>query len=189
MNLTSNKNIVIFCLAMISIFAIVFCHSNLQLPAQQTQTSSQPPLSFIKKASIYQFNKTGTLKSVLIVNRLTLTDKNHYIAIKPKLTLYNERNGAWTIQSNHSITNNLTNTTELVGDVSINETPPSGSPTKLKTQSLTLYQTPRIAKTIKQVSVTEGNSMITAQGLYANLNTGILKLLNNSRGNYEIPPH
>ena len=103
----------------------------------------------------------------------------------PHVILYDDSPEPWVIDSLSGKTTHGFDHIAFKGNVVIHHTEDTKQPeTFIKTQSLSLSSKDRIATTPDPITLTQPSITIGGVGLFANLNTGMIHLLSDARGEY-----
>lgn len=152
-----------------------------------SKTDLQPDTT-IKQLSLSVFDQEGQLKYSLESTQLSHFDNQEKTAVQePRIHLYQADKSPWfisaqqgTIQDSDVIT--LQDNVLIEGKQEKNL-----SDIQLRTDTLTLLTTEKLAKTASRVLITSKNSYMEATGLQADLHNNTLTLATMVQGTYQRP--
>ncbi|MCB1826909.1 MAG: LPS export ABC transporter periplasmic protein LptC, partial [Coxiellaceae bacterium] len=156
--------------------------------AREHQTEKTKPTggvnAFMVQAKYVDYDKDGALHSQLEANQM-----KHYVKqdtslfTKPKILIYTEDRTPWYITSDYGKSQNGTKKVLLYSNVTLYQPPKPNHPeTTITTSELTVYPKRSFAETDKKVKIKRPGTVIHGKGIEANLKTGIVRLLTQSRG-------
>lgn len=103
----------------------------------------------------------------------------------PQITLYRKSPTPWYISADYATTANGAEYVNLWDNVVIHHAADDNNPaTLIKTQTLALQPNKQIAETNNVITLIQPNLVVKATGMYADMNTGNIKLLSQARGEY-----
>lgn len=106
---------------------------------------------------------------------------------QPELTLYRPQpEPPWQVQATTALVNADGDEVELIDDVVIEQTLPSGRQRRLLTDALTLYPPRDYAETAADVRIEYAQGVTTARGMHVFLNDSRIELLSTVRGRHEV---
>jgi lipopolysaccharide export system protein LptC len=167
--------------AAISIFLMLLSdHSNKKASAPIGMNS------FMMQPEYQQFNNKGQLHSRLEADQMKhLRPHNISLFTKPRILIYTDDRIPWHITSHYGKSLNGNKTIYLYDHVILHQPPQPHHPeTTITTSFLTIYPKRALATTDRKVTITRPGSIIHGKGIEANLKTGSIKLLAQSRGIY-----
>jgi lipopolysaccharide export system protein LptC len=105
--------------------------------------------------------------------------------VSPYLTLYRGTPEPWYIKSRYAKASDGIETVDFWENVQIDHSADEHSPTTtIKTKTLTLYPNKHTAETADLITMIQPNLVVNATGMFADMNTGDIKLLSQARGEY-----
>lgn len=109
--------------------------------------------------------------------------------IEPELTLYHKSPQPWFIESRFAKAKEGIEKVIFRENVTIHHPADSSNPaTVIKTASLTVYPNAQTAETGDKVTMLQPNSTVKAIGMFADMNSGNIKLLSQAEGEYVPEP-
>ncbi len=149
-------------------------------------TASSRPDAFMEGVVATTINQQGHLSLTLETPKMFHYAHNDTMDIEtPHVTLYSNSPEPWVIDS---LTGQTTQGSDYIvfrGNVVIHHAEDSSHPeTFIRTQVLNLSSQDQIATTPEPITLTQPSLTIAGIGLSANLNTGMIHLLSNARGEY-----
>lgn len=103
----------------------------------------------------------------------------------PHLTIYRKSPQPWYVTSLHAKTMHGFDKIDFWDDVVIHHSADENSPaTLIKTTSLIVHPNEQTAETDKPITLIQPNLTVDGTGMFANMNTGYVKLLKQARGEY-----
>ena len=105
--------------------------------------------------------------------------------LTPHLTLYRDSPEPWYITSQYAKAWQGIENVNFWQDVNIQHAADEKSPqTTIKTSTLTVHPNQRTAQTDAPITLLQPNMTVNAVGMFADMNSGDIKLLSNTRGEY-----
>lgn len=105
--------------------------------------------------------------------------------LTPHLTLYRGTPEPWYITSQYAKATQGIETVNFWEQVKIEHSADDHSPnTTIKTDTLTVYPNKHTAETADLITMIQPNLVVNATGMFADMNTGDIKLLSQARGEY-----
>lgn len=146
--------------------------------------------AFMIKPTYQDFDQQGQLHSKMQANQM-----KHYVRhdmslfTNPDILIYTDDRIPWYITSDHGKSQNGTTKVLLYGNVVLHQPQrPDHPETTINTTELTVYPKRSFAETDKPVQIKRPGTVIHGKGIKANLKTGVIRLLTQSRGVYEPTP-
>lgn len=113
------------------------------------------------------------------------TDDDTTQLISPELTLYRKSPKPWYVTANHAKATQGIENLEFWENVVIHHAAEENNPaTLIKTATLTVHPNQQIAKTNDLITLVQPSLTVKSIGMYADMNTGDIKLLSQARGEY-----
>ena len=143
--------------------------------------------AFMTNATYTQFNKLGQLHTRMQTpNMEHYTENDTSFFIKPRILIYTSNRIPWHIKSDYAKSKHGMKKVYLWGNVVLHQPQLENYPeTTILTSTLTVYPKRSFAETDQEVTIHRPSSVIKGKGVTANFKTGIIKLLEQSRGVYE----
>lgn len=105
--------------------------------------------------------------------------------IDPELTLYRKSPKPWYIKAKNAKATEGIDNVNFWDDVTLHHAADENNPvTLIKTPSLTVQPGKQIALTKDLITLIQPNLVVKATGMYADMNTGDIKLISQARGEY-----
>lgn len=154
-------------------------------PEAPQQTTDLPD-GIMEDVSATILNKQGKISMKIVTPKMThfaAGDITHLES--PELTIYRKSPKPWFITSKHAKAQDGIENVFFWESVNIHHPADLNSPaTLIKTASLHVRPNEQIAKTDNPITLIQPNIIIKAIGMQANMNSGDIKLLSQSRGQY-----
>ena len=143
--------------------------------------------SFMYNVHATNYGDAGTVKDTFESNHVThFTDYDTTHAQTPNIVAYGENGAPWYVTADQGTMSHGDNNIHLQGHVNIHQPPgPKSHNATLTTSALNYYPNRQYAETNKPVTIVQPGTHIEAVGMTANLKTGDINLLHQSRGEYE----
>ena len=176
------------------ILAIGFAAWTTLLSYRPDVTSGTPvvnlPDGFMENVVALIMDKQGKPSMKIITPKMIHYAKNDTTHLTtPQLTLYRKSPQPWYITSNYAKATQGIENVNFWENVLIHHSADQENPaTLIKTSTLTVHPNQQIADTSDTITMVQPNITVTAIGMHADLNTGDIKLLSNSRGEYVPNP-
>lgn len=143
--------------------------------------------SFMHQVTSTNYGSTGEIKDTFAssyVTHFTQNDTTH--AQSPHIIAYNKKGPPWYVTADQGTMTNGETQIHLQNHVSIHQPPGEKSHNvTFRTSALNYYPDRQYAETDQAVTVVQPGTHIEAVGMTANLNTGDIHLLHQSRGEYD----
>jgi lipopolysaccharide export system protein LptC len=105
--------------------------------------------------------------------------------VEPELTLYRKSPKPWYIRAKHGQATAGIDKVNFWDNVTIHHAADENNPvTFIKTPTLTVHPDKQIALTKDLITLIQPNLIVKATGMYADMNTGDIKLISQARGEY-----
>jgi lipopolysaccharide export system protein LptC len=164
------------------IMSLTFHTSNLPKPDE-----SRLPDGYMENVTAVILDKTGKISMQIVTPKMVhyaKDDTTDFTA--PQLTLYHQSPTPWFITSKVAKAQHGIDQVHFHEDVVVHRPADFNNPvTVIKTVSLTVHPNDKTAETAEPIVMTQPNTVINAVGMFADLNTGSIKLLSQAKGEYE----
>jgi lipopolysaccharide export system protein LptC len=111
------------------------------------------------------------------------SDTTHFTT--PQLVLYRQSPQPWYVTSKFAKATQGTDNVNFWENVTIHHAADTNNPaTLIKTTTLTVHPNDKTAETKDFITLTQPNVIVKATGMFADMNTGDIKLLSQARGEY-----
>lgn len=144
------------------------------------------PDAFMENVVATMINKEGAQSLIIQSPRITHYPKDDATIIEsPRLTIFRDSLEPWYIDAMHAKATEGAAKIVFWDDVTIHHPHDKNIPiTTFKTSTLTVFPKEKIASTKDDITLTQPETTIHATGMTANLNSGEIKLLSQTRGEY-----
>lgn len=106
--------------------------------------------------------------------------------VEPQLTLFHQSPTPWFITSKTAVAQHGIDQVLFHQDVTVHRPADFNNPaTVIKTISLLVHPNDKTAETSDPITMTQPNTIINAVGMFADMNTGNIKLLSQAKGEYD----
>jgi len=144
------------------------------------------PDAFMEDINAIVMNKEGKIHMKIVAPKMIHYAENDLTQLStPQLTLYRNSPKPWYINSKYA---QATMGIELVhfwDNVTIHHAADQNNPaTLIKTSKLLVHPNKQTAETNEFITLTQPSLVVQATGMFADLNTGNIKLLSKARGEY-----
>jgi lipopolysaccharide export system protein LptC len=155
---------------------------------QQHVVSHEPKLpdAFMENVSALILDKQGKPRLKIVAPQMV-----HYFLedtteiAEPELTLYRKSPKPWYITAKHAKASQGIDNIDFWENVAIHHAADENNPsTMIKTASLLVHPNQNTAETNKLITLIQPNLVVNALGMQADMNTGDIKLLSQTRGEY-----
>lgn len=147
---------------------------------------AQLPDAWMEGITAVIMNKQGKPSLKIVTPKMV-----HYIEndttnlASPELTLYRKSPKPWFITSKYAKATQGIENIAFWDTVTIHHAADENNPaTLIKTSTLTVHPNTQIAETNDLITLLQPNLVVNATGMYADMNTGNIKLLSAARGEY-----
>lgn len=147
---------------------------------------SQLPDAFMENVSAVIMDKQGK-PSIKIVSpkMIHFTANDTTQLIKPELTLYRKSPKPWYITAKYAKATQGIDNVNFWDNVTIHHAADENNPaTLIKTPTLTVHPNKQVAETNDIITLVQPNLIVKATGMYADMNSGDIKLISQARGEY-----
>lgn len=174
-------------LVLLYLFSANNIHPKIKM--QKTMTTQEAD-SFFYQMHTTIFNIDGSQKLTIEAQSLTHFNENDTSQlIQPKVTIFKDSPNPWIITSKTGTTTQGTRHIEFQNSVHIHHQSDSIHPeTQVDTSTLTVEPEKSIAYTDAPITLIQPFTQISGTGMHADLNSGEIRLLSNSRGKYVANP-
>lgn len=144
------------------------------------------PDAYMEEVLATIMDKTGVPSLKIKSPRMTHYAKNDTTEISfPELALYRNSPEPWNIRANHATAHDGINQIIFKHNVIITHAGDSNNPpTVIKTSVLTAYPHKQLAETDQIITLKQPNVLVKGKGMQANMTTGKINLLSQSRVTY-----
>lgn len=146
----------------------------------------EQPDAFMENVSALILDKEGKIYMKIVTPKMIhfkKGDKTDFI--DPQLTLYHHSPQPWFIQSKFADARQGIDNVLFHDDVTIHHPADTNNPaTVIKTKTLTVHPHQQTAETSDLITMIQPNSTIKAVGMFADMNSGNIKLLSQAQGEY-----
>lgn len=153
--------------------------------AKPTQTTMLPD-AFMEDVTATFMDEQGRPSMKIITPKLThYTENDTTHLIQPQLTLYRKSPTPWYITSRYAKATHGIDNVNFWEEVTIHHVADENNPaTLIKTPTLTVHPNEQTAETTDLITLVQPNITVNATGMYADLKSGNIKLLSQSKGEY-----
>ncbi len=151
-----------------------------------TQKTASLPDAFMEDVTAVIMDKLGRPSMRVVTPKLV-----HYVEnditefVEPHLTLYRKSPNPWLITSKFAKASQGMEHVHFWQDVIIHRAADQSNPaTVIKTPTLTVHPNKQTADTEDHITLVQPNTIVSALGMHADMNTGDIKLLSDARGEY-----
>ncbi|MEM7284514.1 MAG: LPS export ABC transporter periplasmic protein LptC [Pseudomonadota bacterium] len=154
---------------------------------EPTSDQRDAPGYYLKVATITIGGADGTPLYQLHAQRITQNPPDTRIMLSDvRFDYLEERDSPWELRAAQGEISDDQQVVKLFGEVRlINQNEESSTPTTVMTSSLDILPESYVATTDEEVIITHGRYEITAKGLAADLNQGVLQLRSNVHGYFK----
>lgn len=155
-------------------------------PNQLVNEAVNLPDAYMEEVHTMILDKEGKPKLELSVPKMIHFAKHDTTRlISPKLTLYRHSPHPWYVSARYAKASNGIEHIHFWDNVIIHHLADTKSPsTVIKTKTLTVYPEKHTAETPDAITLIQPSMTINALGMFADMNTGDIKLLSEARGEY-----
>jgi len=186
----TKKNI-LFTIILLTVFS---CTSILALfTAKKITTtthkhSTNSPDFFMTDTTYTKFSRKGDIQNRVKSNKITHFIKNNvYIFEKPNIVIFTPNEKPWYITANEGKSEKEKSKIDLWGKVKIVRAAGVNNPSfDIATTKLTVYPDIKFAKTKQPITIIQNYNINKAVGAEVDFETGIVKLVSNVEGIYQI---
>ena len=131
-------------------------------------------------------NKQGKPKLKIVTNKLIhYSERDITQFTSPLITLYRQSPKPWYISARYAEARGGIDQVDFSGHVVIRHVITLNNPaTIIKTATLTVYPNKQTAETNDPITLAQPNTLIKAVGMFADMNSGDIRLLSQARGEY-----
>lgn len=176
---------ILILLAVIATAWMTYWSLNRSAPIQSAQTNAAPD-SYMEDVSAVFMNKLGKPSMKIetpYLEHYSDGDTTHFN--DPHLTLYRQSPQPWYVTSKTAQSTAGMENVLFQDNVIIHHAGDLNSPaTLIKTISLMVHPNKKVAETDAVITMIQPNLTVNATGMYADMNTGDIKLLSQARGEY-----
>ncbi|TAK77517.1 MAG: LPS export ABC transporter periplasmic protein LptC [Gammaproteobacteria bacterium] len=155
----------------------------------QTPNAAPPsnlPDAYMEDVVAVIMDKEGKPKMKIVTPKMVHYGENDTTQLtSPELTLYRQSPQPWHITSRYAKAMEGTDIVDFWDNVMILHTADKNNPaTVVKTTALTVYPNKQTAETKEFITLEQPHLLVKAVGMQADMNTGDIKLLSQTRGEY-----
>jgi lipopolysaccharide export system protein LptC len=154
-------------------------------PSLRMNESSLPD-AYMENVTAIILNKSGKISMKIVTPKMVHyaeKDTTHFIA--PQLTLYHKSPTPWYIEAKTANARHGIDHIVFQDEVNIHHPAEFNNPaTVIKTNSLTVHPNENTAETADLITMIQPNSVMKAVGMFADMETGNIKLLSQAKGEY-----
>jgi lipopolysaccharide export system protein LptC len=157
-----------------------------QRQAATVTNRPQLPDAYMEDVVALIMDKQGKPSMKIVTPRLVHYTENDTTQLKsPQLTLYRKSPKPWFITAKYAKATQGINNVDFWDNVTVHHAADENNPaTIIKSPTLTVHPEKQIAKTNDLITLIQPNLVVKATGMYADMNTGDIKLLSQARGEY-----
>lgn len=151
-----------------------------------TTSVAMVPDAYMEDVTATVYDKQGKPSLKIVTPKLVhyATDDTSQM-MSPQLTIYRKSPQPWFISSHYAKSTHGADLVKFWDDVIIHHAADENNPaTVIRTTSLDVRPNDQIAETKDVITLVQPNIEIKATGLFADLNSGDIKLLSNAKGEY-----
>jgi len=193
--MSSNRNLTFFCLLITALFLSAWSAFIIYYKKSSIPTDLGKPDAFMEEIVATIIDKQGNLSLKIVSPKMVHYLENDTTEItKPLLILYRNRNSRqkttkpWYLSADHAKASQGISQIHLWENVIIHHPgDEQNEKTTLLAPTLTVYPEKQLAETPDPVIINQPNTKIHAVGMNANLDSGAVKLLSQTRGEYRVP--
>lgn len=144
------------------------------------------PDAFMEEVNALVFDKQGKPKMKIITPKMIHFAKNDKTQLTtPELTIYRKSLMPWYVTSKYAEAINGTDKVHFRDDVIVQHAADENQPaTVIKTATLIVTPDTQLADTEEAITMMQPNLMIKGVGMHADMSSGDIKLLSQTRGEY-----
>lgn len=150
-----------------------------------TQSSSLPD-AFMEDVTAIIMNKQGKINMKIVTPKMVHYKEGDTTQLTtPELTLYRKSPKPWFITSKYATATQGIDSVLFWENVNIHHPADQDNPaTLIETPKLLVHPNEQTAETTEFITLTQPNIVVKATGMFADMNTGNIKLLSQARGEY-----
>lgn len=150
----------------------------------------QLPDAFMEEVNAVVMDKQGKPSMKMITPKLVhYAEDDSSQFVTPQLTIFRKSPQPWYITSKSGRATDGIENVDFWDDVVIQHAADVSSPaTLIKTITLTVHPNKQTAETTAAIQLIQPNATITATGMFADMNSGDIRLLSQARGEYVPSP-
>jgi lipopolysaccharide export system protein LptC len=147
---------------------------------------SNVPDAYMEEVTAVVLDKEGNPKIKIETPKMIHFIKDDTTRLlSPHLTLYRDTPEPWYITSHYASASQGIESVNFWEEVQVQHAADQNSPTTtIKTATLTVYPNKHTAETNDLITMIQPNLTVNAIGMFADMNTGDIKLLSQARGEY-----
>ena len=182
----SYRSVLIGLLMMGVIILAAWITLSYRTPALTTTQADDIPDAFMEGINATILDKQGQVAMKIIAPKMVHYASNDSSELtQPELTLFRKSPQPWHITSHTARVSNGIRQVDFQDDVTIHHAADLINPdTVIKTPKLTVFPQDQKAQTSELITLIQPNTVIKATGMLADINSGSIKLLSETRGEY-----
>lgn len=162
-----------------------------EAPVASTSLPQNPDAYMYNVTAVRTNALSGTLQDQLFTPEMihySIGDTTNITT--PHLIIFNSSGEPWNIYANHGQAQSGVTTLQLWDNVRlIQAAGPKNAALSMTTSAMTVFPKDQYAETAQPVTLWQTGGKATSVGLHAYLKTGIIDLLSQARGQYQVTPH
>lgn len=178
----------IFSLIMIAVLAFAGWVTYISYRPQHNHNkpSSLLPDAFMENVSAVIMDKQGKPKMKIVSPKMVHFAENDTTRLTtPELTLYRKSPKPWYITATHAKATQGIENVRFWDNVTIHHAADENNPaTLIKSPTLVVHPNEQTAETNDLITLIQPNLLVKATGMFADMNTGDIKLISQARGEY-----
>lgn len=154
-------------------------------PTLSTQTSDLPD-AIMEDVTAVIMDKFGKPSLKIVTPKMVhFNEHDTTLLTTPEITIYHKSPKPWLITAKHAKATTGITHVDLWDDVTIHHPADENNPaTLIKTPRLAVEPNKQTAETADLITLIQPNIVVKAVGMYADMNSGDIKLLSQARGEY-----
>src|SRR5579883_3271710 len=154
-------------------------------PTMSAPVSSLPD-AYMENVVAVTMDTEGNPKMKIVTPKMVHYAENDTTELtSPELTIYRQSPEPWHVTSHYAKATQGTDVVDFWDNVVIVHTADKSDPTTVvKTSALTVYPNKNTAETKEYITMEQPHLQVNAVGMQADMNTGDIKLLSQTRGEY-----
>lgn len=150
------------------------------------KTNNNLPDAFMDDVIATVMDKLGKVKMKIVTPRMVHYAVNDVSKLSlPQLTIYRNSPNPWYVTSKYAQATQGIENVDFWEDVVLHHAADENNPaTLIKTPTLTVHPNQKTAETKDFITMVQPSLIVKAIGMFADMNTGDIKLLSQARGEY-----
>lgn len=147
---------------------------------------NQKPDAYMETVNAVIYDKLGKVKMKIATPRMVHYPEHDTTQFtEPQLMLYRKSPKPWHVTANNALATDGMETIHFWDNVAIHHPADQGNPaTFIKTIKLIVHPNKQTAETDEAITLMQPNLVVNGVGMFADMNTGSIKLLSQTRGEY-----